>query len=238
MEAAKPAPDRWRLISRWLGISVSTMLLADDLISEAEAATSRHAEANFVRFGRDWDVDGAALPGTFFAQSRALIQDGVESAAITTEQADELGQLLDRLEQERRQADTTEWAPGQLRKASPAHPTTASAARQAVSLVAGDIPADALQTARLLTTELVTNSIRHGPPPPATIDLLVDVSRDQIRVEVSDTATGTPTRSNPRDSGGYGLQLLDRLATHWDTTRQHGGNHTWFELDLSTPGSP
>ena len=40
MEAAKPAPDRWRLIPTWLGVSVTTMLLAEDLMSEEEVATS------------------------------------------------------------------------------------------------------------------------------------------------------------------------------------------------------
>jgi transcriptional regulator with XRE-family HTH domain len=47
MEAAKPSPDRWRLISRWLGVSVTTMLLADQLISAEDASASSVAEAHF-----------------------------------------------------------------------------------------------------------------------------------------------------------------------------------------------
>src|SRR6185369_16605216 len=38
MEAAKPSPDRWRLIAGWLGVSISTMLLGEDLIGEEDAA--------------------------------------------------------------------------------------------------------------------------------------------------------------------------------------------------------
>src|SRR5689334_11511459 len=34
LEAAKPSPDRWRLLSHWLGISVTALLLAEDLVSE------------------------------------------------------------------------------------------------------------------------------------------------------------------------------------------------------------
>src|SRR5690242_21725306 len=66
MEAAQPAPDRWRLISRWLGVSVTTMLLADELISEAEAAAATVTEADFGRAGRDWDTIGASNMGDFF----------------------------------------------------------------------------------------------------------------------------------------------------------------------------
>ena len=28
LEAARPAPDRWRLVARWLGVSLTTLLLA------------------------------------------------------------------------------------------------------------------------------------------------------------------------------------------------------------------
>ena len=40
MEAAKPSPDRWRLIARWLGVSISTMLLAEDLIDAEDAGAA------------------------------------------------------------------------------------------------------------------------------------------------------------------------------------------------------
>ena len=120
MEAAKPAPDRWRLLSRWLGVSVSTMLLADELISEAEASASTAAERNFASSGRDWDSVDSSTLGDFFEQGRMLVRDGVASGSITPEQADELGTMLDRLEQERRRATTVAWAPGELRKTFPA----------------------------------------------------------------------------------------------------------------------
>lgn len=237
MEAAKPAPDRWRLISRWLGVSVSAVLLADELISETEATASAAAEAHFGRSGRDWDAASGAKEGNFFQQSRGLIRDGVASGSITADQADELSLVLDRLEQERRATASVEWAPGELRKAFTAADHTPRAARDAISLVAGDIPGDALETARLLTSELVTNSVRYGPSAPAIIGLFVDVGRDRIRVEVSDEADSAPRRTSPRDGGGYGLTLVDALATRWSTDREGGRNVTWFELDLPAPGA-
>ena len=235
MEAAKPAPDRWRLLSRWLGVSVTTMLLADELITEAEAAAGSVTEVDFGRSGRDWDRAGAASQGDFFTQSRSLIDDGIESGSITPEQADELRVMLARLEEERQAAPTVEWASGELRKAFPATPETPRLAREAVSLVAVDIPPDALQTARLLTSELVTNSVGFGPPA-ASIGLFIDVDRERIRIEVADVADAAPRRKPATEDGGYGLTIVDALATRWDTGREGGQNLTWFELDLPAPG--
>jgi transcriptional regulator with XRE-family HTH domain/anti-sigma regulatory factor (Ser/Thr protein kinase) len=233
MEAAKPSPDRWRLISRWLGVSVTTMLLADELISADEASASTVTEVRFGRLGQDWDVASAA-EGDFFHQSRGLIQDGVASGSITAEQAAELGAVLDRLEEERRAAPTVQWAPGELRKAFPASERAPRAARDAVSLVAGDIPTDALETARLLTSELVTNSVVHGPP--AIVGVFIEVARDRIRIEISDEADTPPRPGPPGREGGYGLTLVGALASRWDTARDGDRNITWFELDLPAPG--
>lgn len=235
MEAAKPSPDRWRLISRWLGVSVTTMLLADELISAEEATASTVTEVRFGRSGADWDPASAAREGDFFLQSRGLIQDGVASGSITAEQADELSLVLDRLEQERRAAPTMQWAPGELRKAFPAAARTPRAARDAVSLMAGDLPTEALETARLLTSELVTNSVVHGPP--ATVGVFIGVGRDRIRIEISDEADAPPRPAPPGRDGGYGLTLVEALASRWDTSRDANGNVTWFELDLPAPGA-
>ena len=238
MEAAKPAPDRWRLLSRWLGVSVTTMLLADDLISESEASASAATEADLGRSGRDWDTISSASEGDFFQQGRALIEDGIASRSITPEQAAELTVVLDRLEAERQPTATVGWAPGELRKAFPSVKETPRAAREAVSLVAGDIPAEALETARLLTSELVTNSIKFGPPSPATVGVVIDVSRDRIRIEVSDKADAAPQlRPHTTNGGCYGLPLVDAFAARWRTDRDGEGNVTWFELDLPSPGA-
>jgi transcriptional regulator with XRE-family HTH domain len=237
MEAAQPAPDRWRLLSRWLGVSVTTMLLAEELISEAEASASAATEASFGRSGSDWDTAGAASQGDFFQQGRALIQDGLVSESITAEQADGLSGVLARLEEERRHAATPGWTAGELRKAFPPSVHTPRAAREAVSLVAGDIPGDALEIAQLLTSELVTNSLKYGPPAPAMIGVCIDVARDRIRVEVSDAADAPPQPGPPGEHGGYGLTFVDTLASRWDTDREGEGNLTWFELDLPEPGT-
>jgi transcriptional regulator with XRE-family HTH domain/anti-sigma regulatory factor (Ser/Thr protein kinase) len=237
MEAAKPSPDRWSLISRWLGVSVTTMLLADELISAEEAMATRVADAGFARSGQASDTVSAARRGDFFHQSRALVLQGLSTGSITPEQAEELGVVLDRLEAERRAAPTAEWAPGELRKAFPSSLQTPRAAREAVSLVAGDIPSEALQTARLLTSELVTNSVKFGPPAPAIVGVFIEVARERIRIEISDEAEGRPRLRPPSDQGGYGLTLVDTLASQWGAQREGDRNLAWFELALPAPGA-
>ena len=96
-------------------------------------------------------------------------------------------------------------------------------------------PPDALQTARLLTSELVTNSVGFGPPA-ASIGLFIDVDRERIRIEVADVADAAPRRKPATEDGGYGLTIVDALASRWDTGREGGQNLTWFELDLPAPG--
>ena len=238
MEAAKPAPDRWRLLSRWLGVSVTTMLLADELITQTEASTGTVTEVDFGRSGQEWNAGSATGEGDFFQQGRALVQDGLAAGSISDEQADELGAVLDRLEEQHRQRVLTAgWAPGELRKALPATPGTPYVARRAVVMLAEDIPSEALQTTQLLTSELVTNSVKYGPPEPASIGLVVEVACDWIRVEVSDAADAPPQVRTPTDHGGYGLTIVDALADRWGTTRNGGRNLTWFELDLPAPGT-
>ena len=237
MEAAKPSPDRWRLISRWLGVSVTTMLLADELISAEEAMATSIADAGFTRSRRESDAVSAAKPGDFFHQSRALIMEGLATGSITEEQAEELGVVFDRLEAERRAAPTVEWAPGELRKAFPPSLQTPRAARDAVSLVAADIPGQALQTARLLTSELVTNSVKFGPPAPAIVGVFIEVARERIRIEISDEAEARPRLRPPSDDGGYGLTLVDTLASRWGAEREGERNLAWFELALPAPGA-
>jgi transcriptional regulator with XRE-family HTH domain len=237
MEAAKPAPERWRLISTWLGVSVTTMMLAEDLMSEEEAAMGELTAVDFSRSGRKWDAVGASKSGDFFAQARSLIDDGAEGGDISAEQAAALMLVLDRVEQESDAAESQPWTPAELRREIPANTEAARVAREAVTFLAEGIPQEELETARLLVTELVTNSVRHGPTGrKATVELHVGVERDLLRIEVADRSTTPAHRKPPTHESGYGLALVDAMASRWDAGPQNGRNVTWFELDLPLPG--
>lgn len=99
------------------------------------------------------------------------------------------------------------------------------------------IPEGVLETARLLITELVTNSIRHtAMPPGSTIRLEIGADDGRLLVEVHDAGREiTDLRPAERPIGGYGLRLVDQLADRWGSDRSERGTCVWFELSLSTP---
>lgn len=236
MEAAKPSPDRWRLIASWLGVSVTTMLLAEDLVSAEEAEAGELAALDFARSGRDWDTVGAAQSGDFFTQARSLIKEGIRSGDIDAEQAASLTSVLQRVEQERELTDTQAWAPAQLRRTLAATRGAPRTAREALAFIAQDVPEHELETARLLVSELVTNSIRHGPQGPnATVELAIDVDSTRLRVEVADGSRSPARPRAPSEDGGYGLALVTAMASRWGAGIEDGRNVTWFELDLPLP---
>jgi anti-sigma regulatory factor (Ser/Thr protein kinase) len=74
--------------------------------------------------------------------------------------------------------------------------------------------ADAL----IVVSELVTNAIRHGGARTEAdaVDVHAALVPSGLRIEVTDPGPGfEPGGHGPRPDGGYGLHLLDRLATRW-----------------------
>ncbi|GAC1361839.1 MAG: hypothetical protein NVSMB32_01400 [Actinomycetota bacterium] len=108
----------------------------------------------------------------------------------------------------------------------------AKAAR--LALEALHLPDSLRGTARLLTTEVVTNSVRHaGLGPQDLIRVRAEWSGTVLRVSVLDrprdrssTVVGA-IRPSPTAESGWGLYLVDRLATRWGVNGQGG---YWFEL--------
>ena len=236
MEAAKPAPDRWRLIASWLGVSVTTMLLAEDLVSEDEASLGDIVAFDFGRPGSA-PAGAAGEAKDFFAQARNLITEGIQSGDITSEHAHDLTFLVERIEKVRSTMQTSSWEATELRKTLPANEHAPRAARDALSFVGADIPEEPLQTALLLASELVTNSVVHGPFDPSSVGLLISVERNILRVEVSDDSPHAAAPKTPGESGGLGLTFVAEMASRWGSGRDNGVNVTWFELDLPLPGA-
>jgi transcriptional regulator with XRE-family HTH domain len=101
MEAARPAPDRWRLVARWLGVSMTTLLLAEGLISEDEATTSDTAEARYEdATGETSDVATEREGGTFFEQGLSYLVKAQAQGVLTPEEAEQFGLLLARIRRE------------------------------------------------------------------------------------------------------------------------------------------
>jgi anti-sigma regulatory factor (Ser/Thr protein kinase) len=94
------------------------------------------------------------------------------------------------------------------------------------------IDEDTLDTAVLLTSELVTNAIIHGESP---VTVAVSWSGGTLRVEVHDKSRFMPAPWPVIDSAdaetGRGLLLVDTLAADWGFYRTPGGKAVYFTLD-------
>ena len=103
-------------------------------------------------------------------------------------------------------------------------------ARRVLDDVASDFEPARLEDARLLLTELVTNSVRHGQGDHVRV-ILDRQDGDVLRCEVVDDGHGflPIARARSEDQiGGWGLQLVERMATSWGV--REGSTHVWFEL--------
>jgi anti-sigma regulatory factor (Ser/Thr protein kinase) len=98
-----------------------------------------------------------------------------------------------------------------------------------------DLGPSSLHTLVLLVSEVVSNAVLHSHgPADAPIMLTARMSEDVLRVTVTDAGAGfTPEPPTPGlNEGGYGLYLLDRVASRWGVDRV-GGTRVWFELPAS-----
>lgn len=113
-------------------------------------------------------------------------------------------------------------------------PEAAGEGRHALDRLEGALGEDQLSELRLLVTELLTNSVRHGASDNGWVKLDVDVYANCVRVGVTDNGPGfepdpepTPHLDRP---GGWGLCLVDRLADRWGVAREDATT-VWFEVD-------
>jgi hypothetical protein len=97
-------------------------------------------------------------------------------------------------------------------------------------------PGDAVEVARLLVSELVTNAVLHAR---TELTLTLDRTDSVVRVQVEDHNPRLPVlRSQSGDAGtGRGLRVLDKMASSWGSHTIEGGKVVWFELWTEDTGS-
>jgi anti-sigma regulatory factor (Ser/Thr protein kinase) len=115
-------------------------------------------------------------------------------------------------------------------------PAAAAEARRQVlaTICAWDVPVD-VDVAVLLTSELVTNAIRHQAE--ETITLTITCVCGQLRVDVHDTSRTMPVILDaPADAeAGRGLMLVASLSTDWGVHRTRSGKAVYFTLEFDLP---
>jgi anti-sigma regulatory factor (Ser/Thr protein kinase) len=97
-----------------------------------------------------------------------------------------------------------------------------------------DLDEPTVMDAALVTSELVTNSLRHGAG--ASV-LRVGLTDGEVQLSVTDSGDHEP-RLLPRDPdriGGLGLVVVDRLAARWGVSAFPGGKTVWAILAPAEP---
>ncbi len=108
------------------------------------------------------------------------------------------------------------------------------AARRFATEALRGIDHDVLDAVKLMVSELATNSIRHAH---SAFELIVTCEDGDIRVEVTDSAGGTPRMrsAGPDDPTGRGLQIVNLLSEAWGVRRRVDiGKTVWFTV-TATP---
>jgi len=229
MEAAKPSPDRWRLIAGWLGVSISTMLLGEDLINEEDAAEADRI-GRAVRNGDEgWDDIAAGSVGDFFEQERSTIDQQRQAGKITSAEASRLSASLDRiLANVRSRAELPAAGSSEFRKELTADVNAPRLARRALVVTAGGVADAIVDRAELLTSELVTNSVERSDG--RTLWLTITLRTDVLRVEVADAAPADEIKTDRR--ARWSFAITAELASRWGGGREGSMNVGWFEIDL------
>lgn len=115
-----------------------------------------------------------------------------------------------------------------------------------------DVAPSVRRVAMLLTSELLTNAVRHGVGP---VEAELEIANRSVRVGVRDGSTELPRlrTPDPGETGGRGVQFLERCASRWGVevhdaaadggrparpsrngvrARHDTGKTVWFELDV------
>ena len=176
------------------------------------------------------------MPSDVLLQRRCRDQEIAIGRLMAETQAlrDENADLLAQLEVARAPISVVTGL-GRLEATLPADPEAPATARAALTRwLAGHVPDEVLEDARLLASELIANSLRHAQlAEEASLRLAVQLREGALRIEVRDPGSSgevAPREPDRVAGGGFGLHLVDLIATRWGVNRT-GGTHVWFEVD-------
>jgi anti-sigma regulatory factor (Ser/Thr protein kinase) len=121
------------------------------------------------------------------------------------------------------------------RRDIPTGPQAAAEARRFVVDSLGDQLTEKILTdLRLVTSELVANSVQHADNPPGhPIQVTLDLRSDRLRLEVVDRSVFDPTPETASESKDvkFGLTIVDRIAEDWGRIDPPEGG-IWVEFRL------
>jgi anti-sigma regulatory factor (Ser/Thr protein kinase) len=110
----------------------------------------------------------------------------------------------------------------------------AAEARRFVDSLADHIPASVLDDARVVTSELVTNSVKYaGNPPGHPIEVTLALRPDRLRLAVVDGSVFDPAPESSTElrEVKWGLTIVERIADAWGRIDPPEGG-IWAEFRL------
>jgi anti-anti-sigma factor len=124
-------------------------------------------------------------------------------------------------------------SPVEKRQRFPADAGSVPAARRFATDTLQDASSDVREAVELMVSELATNGVRHGR---TSFEVAIHRTETQIRVEVTDHGSGTPTMRSPTpdEPTGRGLRIVDLLSERWGVDGRDGGKTVWFTLASPT----
>jgi anti-sigma regulatory factor (Ser/Thr protein kinase) len=121
-------------------------------------------------------------------------------------------------------------------------PSSAAAARREIGADLADLglPAEVVEDATLVVSELIGNAVRYGRPLPGNLLRVTwAVEPDCLVVKVTDGGSSQSPRfrdAGPFDVRGRGLAIVDALARKWGVDRNENGagpvSTVWAELPV------
>ncbi|MCT9078020.1 SpoIIE family protein phosphatase [Streptomyces fulvoviolaceus] len=97
-----------------------------------------------------------------------------------------------------------------------------------------EVPADALDTALLVVSELVTNALVHTD---GRVRLDLTLVNHRLRFAVADASPRTPAKPTSigwEATGGRGILLVEAVSAAWGSVPVSGGKQVWSEIALDT----
>lgn len=118
-----------------------------------------------------------------------------------------------------------------IRLELPRDKSAPAAARQAIDELRPVPSTQVRSDARLLVSELVTNSVKYGSEGALRLQISAPAPT-QVRVEVTNEGDSFEPKARNRpvtEAGGWGLHLVEELTDRWGV--HEGSTHVWFEID-------
>jgi anti-sigma regulatory factor (Ser/Thr protein kinase) len=186
----------------------------------------------------------AVVPEPSGVEITPLAELDPSSTALEPELASELARradqvVLDAVARESPVAEPRDTnPPGVCTRTFPAVAVSVADARNFAAQALTEVRADLLDDIRLMVSELASNAVEHAM---TSFHLTIHHSRREIRVEVTDSGSGTPAmRSTGPDAvKGRGLQIVDMVSTQWGVEQEPDSAKTvWFSLELAPTAGP